>query len=711
MPAQGSHTPSKEAPNGSPSHIAAASQSSAPSPTAEVNGYARLSTSSPDARPIDCKDAILEEDEDETGSETVEPITPTSDLHPHAFPHNKSYTHIDGIHAPVLASPVQGGQPAVVTATAAAAPSAPRAVPSTQSNLPSTAENAQSARPAPPSSQPPKEPVHRSASKRIKSLFRRSSSHSHDRPQVITGETTSSSSAVTPEAEGSAPVPTPHAQRFSLYSARHTPHGSQSNSPPSPSSPSSTAVSETALELPPPPPAAPPFHSKHSRSSTGLSAMRGKTGITFGNGQRPQRPFSRKRSTSMNSVPVQHPDNFISMHAATGAGLKARRMSTSLPDDFTVDTIELSKEFTSASLVPGKRGKLIGKGATATVKLMTRKGGSSGEIYAVKEFRKRGSKENEDDYVKKVKSEYTIAKSLHHPNIVESIRLCTQNGRWNHVMEYCSQGELYSLVEKRYLQLADRLCLFKQLLRGVAYLHNHGIAHRDIKLENLLLTSQGHLKITDFGVSEVFSGEHPGLRAAGGECGKNMGEVRRCAPGICGSLPYIAPEVLEKNGDYDPRPLDVWSCAIVFLTMTYVGSPWTAARRDQHLYRTFAEGWDKWLPTHPDGLITEEQGGQPKCGPLFQMLEIPALRRLLLRMLHPIPEKRISIQEAVNDRWVKTIECCSLEDDERTENRVDAAGPQGCKEASKLEVRKKHNHLPPAKSRLPKYSFDLGDGW
>ena len=219
----------------------------------------------------------------------------------------------------------------------------------------------------------------------------------------------------------------------------------------------------------------------------------------------------------------------------------------SLPDDFVVDTVELDKEFAKASKMPGKKGKLLGGGATSTVRLMNRRGHGD-EVYAVKEFRKKGITEDADEYDKKVKSEYTIAKSLHHPNIVESVRLCTHAGRWNVVMEFCPHGELYTLIKQKYLTLDDKLCLWKQLLKGVAYLHNHGIAHRDIKLENLLMSKDGHLKITDFGVSEVFCGEHPGVRNAGGECGKNMKELRRCAPGICGSLPYIAPEVLEKKG-------------------------------------------------------------------------------------------------------------------------------------------------------------------
>lgn len=273
--------------------------------------------------------------------------------------------------------------------------------------------------------------------------------------------------------------------------------------------------------------------------------------MTFGSTPRPE---YRKRSPSMSQINNLSPDNSFSMHANTGVGLKARRLSTSLPDDFTVDVVELNKEFASASLVPGRRGKMIGKGATATVKLMTRKGGSGDEVYAVKEFRKKGQKEDEEEYIKKVKSEYCIAKSLHHPNVVQTVRLCTHSGRWNHVMEFCPQGELFSLVQKKYLTFDDKLCLFKQLLRGVAYLHSHGIAHRDIKLENLLMTDDGHLKITDFGVSDVFCGQHPGVRAAGGECGKNMGAIRRCAPGVCGSLPYIAPEVLGKKGNCSVYP-------------------------------------------------------------------------------------------------------------------------------------------------------------
>jgi Protein kinase domain len=308
----------------------------------------------------------------------------------------------------------------------------------------------------------------------------------------------------------------------------------------------------------------------HSSSTSNMHPSSPRAGITWGPNftdegvQVNEPPRIRRRSVSQDHLsflrraqPTRDTDEVgdlmatFSFRSVEGAGMKARRLSTVFPDEFQVDYVDLDKEFRSSSHLPGRRGQTVGKGATATVKLMFKKNDQSHTYYAVKEFRKKDKSEDEEDYVKKVKSEYSIAQSLHHPNIVKTVRLCTFHGRWNHVMEFCQFGELFHWVEKglfrSFFKLNDRLCFFKQLCRGVDYLHSHGIAHRDIKLENLLLTGEGHLKITDFGVSDVFSGEHPGLRTAGGICGKNMGPIRKCAPGICGSLPYIAPEILDKG--------------------------------------------------------------------------------------------------------------------------------------------------------------------
>lgn len=555
--------------------------------------------------------------------------------------------------------------------------------------------------------------VKRSSSHGIKAFFRRSNSHATE-DMKANSRPTSSKSLKVRDSVPDTPLEPPRHKTVSL-SADNSPLNSHSNSPKSPGSPASTSSntgSSTWLLTP-----QPEHFDKPTRASTGHSLMeKGKT--MFQDHSGPPRPLHhRMRSPSASDIHEHISSKNVpfpfSIPATEGAGVKARRFSSTSPSDLIVDTCELNDEFVSASKLPGWK-KEVGKGATARVKIMCRKGDTKDHQYAVKEFRKRTAQESEEEYQRKVKSEYLIAKSLHHPNIVGTVRLCTHSGRWNHVMEYCPYGDVYSLVQRKYLKVDDNICFFKQLLRGVAHLHSHGIAHRDIKLENLLLSEEGYIKITDFGVSEVFSGEHPGLREADGECGKNMDDCRKSKPGICGSLPYIAPEVLEKKGEYDPRPLDVWSCAISFLTLHWGAYPWSSASRSDQLYKRFIEGWDAFLAEHPDGIVTDEHF--PKCGPLLSRLPHPGMKRLMLKMLHPIPEKRITISEALNTGWVKSIECCCQEsdlkpDDLKRISSIDVAGKNSCKLANKMLVIKKHNHLPPPIKRLPQHRFDMGDGY
>ncbi|KAL2359846.1 hypothetical protein RJZ56_007301 [Blastomyces dermatitidis] len=638
-------------------------------------------------RLADLPQAIVEEDE-ETASEPPEPLTPTSTIN--ETPFNNGHPHLDTASKPLV---VTTDAPPHSTSKSSTRPA---------NGIPEAASLSPTRRASPL----------RTASKSIKSLFRKKKG-SADGLEESAAHTSNSSN-----------LPgTSHAHNISIvtniihhgtvpFPSRNSPTTtSRSGSPQSPSSPSSTFNGVAAVLLSSSTPSESSFvHRKPARASTGLS-LKKRSKIMFGSTPRPNRIGQRIRSPSLSDVRSQPERPGFSIPAVEGVGLKSRRMSASFPDDFDVDTCELDEEYVRASRVPGKRAKEIGKGATATVKVMCRKGGKRHDLYAVKEFRKRGQHEDEDEYIKKVKSEYSIAKSLDHPNIVKTFSLCTHNGRWNHVMEMCSYGELFSLVQKDYLGDIDILCFFKQTVRGIAYLHENGIAHRDIKLENLLLSDEGHIKITDFGVSEVFSGIHPGLRSSGGRCGKEMNGVRLCSPGICGSLPYIAPEVLAKKDKYDPRPLDIWSCAIVYLCLQYRGSPWPAADSKYVQYANFLNGWNKFLKENPDRIITEDE--YPKCGELFRRLKYFGLKRLILKMLHPDPAKRATIQEVMHDRFFKTIECCAPEPIEpgKVVTSIDVASSGSHRLASKMVVQKTHNHFPPSKRLLPQHRFDMGDGY
>lgn len=166
------------------------------------------------------------------------------------------------------------------------------------------------------------------------------------------------------------------------------------------------------------------------------------------------------------------------------------------------------------------------------------------------------------------------------------------------------------------------------------------------------------------------------------------------------------------TGDYDPRPLDVWSCAIFLMTMIFGGQPWNQADIEKDpVYAKFANPYLKFMESHPDepfptpttSLGVYMNKGMPK----------PAIRALLIKMLHPESEKRCSIQDVINDRYFKTIDCCSdefIEEEPTALNRVSTIDASktasGC-----MKVRKLHNHLPPKQHRLPQYRFDMGHGW
>lgn len=121
-------------------------------------------------------------------------------------------------------------------------------------------------------------------------------------------------------------------------------------------------------------------------------------------------------------------------------------------------------------------------------------------------------------------------------NVVETVDLVQdEQQHWCEVMEYCPGGDLYAVIKKGDLGTAEINSYFKQILAGVAYLHSMGVAHRDIKPENLLLDAKGHVKITDFGVSDVFR-----------MCWEKTTHLSK---GLCGSEPYIAPEQFEQKGE------------------------------------------------------------------------------------------------------------------------------------------------------------------
>jgi serine/threonine protein kinase len=124
-------------------------------------------------------------------------------------------------------------------------------------------------------------------------------------------------------------------------------------------------------------------------------------------------------------------------------------------------------------------------------------------------------------------------------------------------MEY-APFDLFSVVMSEKMCRPEIYCVFRQICDGVEYLHEMGLAHRDLKLDNCVMTTSNVVKLIDFGTATVF--HYPG-------------KAQIPATGIVGSDPYLAPEVLSKDS-YDPRKTDVWSVAIIFMCMVLRRFPW-----------------------------------------------------------------------------------------------------------------------------------------
>jgi len=171
------------------------------------------------------------------------------------------------------------------------------------------------------------------------------------------------------------------------------------------------------------------------------------------------------------------------------------------------------------------------------------------------------------------------------------------------IMEYAPY-DLFSVVMSGKMSRPEIYCVFRQIVDGVNYLHGMGLAHRDLKLDNCVMTTDNIVKLIDFGTATVF--HYPGKHQIP-------------ASGVVGSDPYLAPEVLHKD-TYDPRLTDVWSVAIIYMCMILRRFPWKIpdfkADMSYRLYvNTHPELCNKpAVPTPAPSIMNGQEGFSNKMG-------------------------------------------------------------------------------------------------
>ena len=169
--------------------------------------------------------------------------------------------------------------------------------------------------------------------------------------------------------------------------------------------------------------------------------------------------------------------------------------------------------------------------------------------------------DNKQSVLDEFQREIDVMKTLNHPNIVRYLGAECDGSQHtlNIFQEWVPGGSVSSLLKRFGPFSIDIIKTYvQQILRGLAYLHSHGIIHRDIKGGNILVSNDGSVKLADFGASKK-------IEALGSESGDRMEMTMRGTPY------FMAPEVFdEKYG----RKADIWSVGGVIYQMVTGSPPW-----------------------------------------------------------------------------------------------------------------------------------------
>merc|ERR1712093_665410 len=133
--------------------------------------------------------------------------------------------------------------------------------------------------------------------------------------------------------------------------------------------------------------------------------------------------------------------------------------------------------------------------------------------------------------VEHTRAERSVLETATHPFIVNLVYAFQTPRKLYFVLEYCPGGELFFHLS-RAGRFSEGRCRFyaSEILLAIEYLHRLNIVYRDLKPENVLLDSDGHVKITDFGLSKEGISDNVGAKS------------------MCGTPEYLAPEILDKKG-------------------------------------------------------------------------------------------------------------------------------------------------------------------
>lgn len=200
--------------------------------------------------------------------------------------------------------------------------------------------------------------------------------------------------------------------------------------------------------------------------------------------------------------------------------------------------------------------KKLGEGGFGTVQLYQCKQDlCCDKHFVVKTI--KDSLNNKEYLLKYFYQEYDIGILLDHPNIRKTLDIDTKTN--SIIFENCPGIDLLDFLDSYKYNTKALLPLFSQILDAVEYLHEKGIAHLDLKLENIIV-HDNIIKIIDFGGSVIYK----------------INNKTHLKSGLTGTLQYMPPEILQKKL-YKPDKVDIWYCGIILYNIIYNHMPWDKA--------------------------------------------------------------------------------------------------------------------------------------
>lgn len=206
------------------------------------------------------------------------------------------------------------------------------------------------------------------------------------------------------------------------------------------------------------------------------------------------------------------------------------------------------------------KGELIGIGAFGRV--FSGLNNNTGELVAVKQvsFAKDEALQGRiAEHIRALEAEVAVLKTLKHENIVQYLGTERTEDSIHIFLEFVPGGSIASLLAKfGPFQESVIKAYTRQILRGLEYLHQKSIMHRDIKGANILVDKAGTVKLADFGASKKIED----LATVGSGC-----------KSIRGTPYWMAPEVIKQTGH--GRPADIWSVGCTVIEMATGKPPWS----------------------------------------------------------------------------------------------------------------------------------------